>query len=170
MVKDKRLQKYINKQMVVINKDHPHYHRLGTGKSFDKVASGDFGLVIEFEGGESAFVFSAAEVKLLQEKEDALLTTESIIEKLAACNYGPSDICMYLDMKRDVFMNAFNDPKSAIRHHYEKGKLEADFDISQKLLETATKGNITATQQYLKMREARDVETLKKRIFYGFEA
>lgn len=170
MLKDKRLQKYINKQMVIINKDHPHYHRLGTGKSFDKVAAGDFGLVVEFEGGESAFVFSASEVKLLQEKEDVLLTTEDIIEKLAACNYGPSEIAMYLEMNEQTFLKAFQDPKSAIRHHYEKGKLETDFDISQKLLDTAKTGNITAAQQYAKMVEARHVETLKQRIFYGFEA
>ncbi len=169
MLKDKRLQKYVNKQMVIINAEHPHYHRLGTGKSFDKVAAGDFGLVIEFEGGESAFVFSAAEVKLLQEKEDVLLSTEDIIEKLAACNYGPSEICMYLELSKKTFIKAFNDPTSAIRHHYEKGKLEADFDISKKLLDNATTGNITAAQTFFKKVEERRVEDIKAKIYYGSE-
>lgn len=169
MVKDKRLEKLIGKSAVVIQKDHSHYHRLGIGKSFEKQANGSFGLLLEFEDESSAYVFSAAEIKQLQETEDALLTTENIIEKLAACNYGPKQIAMYLEMSEATFIKAFQDTKSAIRHHFEKGKLEADFDISQKLLDTAKTGNITATQQYLKMAETRDVEAKKQSIFYGFE-
>ncbi|AXP79180.1 hypothetical protein CJ739_80 [Mariniflexile rhizosphaerae] len=169
MVKDKRLEKLIGKSMVVINKDHPHYHRLGIGKSFDKLAHGDFGLALEFEDGSSGYVFSAAEVKLLQEESDLLLSTEDIIEKLAGCNYGPREIAMYLDMSEKTFMKAWLDKTSAIRHHYEKGKLEADFDINQKLLDNAKTGNITAAQQYFKQVEERKVQDLKAQIYYGSE-
>lgn len=169
MLKDKRLEKLIGKSLVVVNKEHPHYHRLGIGKSFDKLAHGDYGLVLEFEDNTSAYVFSAAEVKLLVEDAEALMTNEDIIEKLAGCNYGPREIAMYLDMSEKTFMKAWNDPKSAIRHHYEKGKLEADFDINQKLLDTAKTGNITAAQQFFKKVEERKVEDIKARIYYGFE-
>lgn len=170
MVKDKRLQKLIGKSMVVINKNHEHYHRLGIGKSFEAQENGSFGLELEFEDNSTAFVYSAAEVKLLQEDSDLLLSTEDIIEKLAGCNYGPSEIAMYLDMSVKTFLAAWHDPKSAIRHHYEKGKLQADFEINQNLLDNAKTGNITAAQQYFKQADERRVEDLKQRIYYGSEA
>lgn len=169
MVKDKRLEKLIGKPMVVINKNHEHYHRLGVGKSFDKLANGSYGLSLEFEDNTAAYVFSAAEIKLLQEESDLMLSNEDIIEKLSGCNYGPREIAMYLDMSEKTFMQAWLDKKSAIRHHYEKGKLEADFDINQKLLDNAKSGNITAAQQYFKQVEERRVEDLKAKIYYGSE-
>lgn len=169
MVKDKRLEKFIGQSMVVINKNHEHYHRLGVGKSFDECNGVGFGLKLEFEDNTEAYVFSAAEVKLLVDDSKELMSNEQIIETLAACNYGPRDIAMYLEMSEATFMKAWNDPKSAIRHHYEKGKLEADFDINQKLLETAKGGNITAAQQYFKQVDERRVADLKARIYYGSE-
>ena len=90
-----------------------------------------------------------------------------MIEDLAASNYAPSQIATYLSLDKKEFLERWNDPESTVRHHYDKGKLTADFEINQKLLINAKSGNITAAQIFEKNRERVNVENLKQQIFFG---
>lgn len=101
-------------------------------------------------------------MKLSQEELDE-------IEIMAACNYAPEKIALKLDVDKAEFMKAWFKKDSAVRYHYDRGQLVADFDINQKQLENAKSGNITAAQIYYKNAQAQKVENLKKQIFYGFE-
>ena len=92
-----------------------------------------------------------------------------IIEDLAATNYGPDQIAMYLSLDKKEFRAEWENPDSKIRHHYDKGQLTADFEINQKLLDNAKSGNITAAQIFEKNRERVTVENLKQQIYFGTE-
>lgn len=169
VIKDTRLQKYVGATLLVILKDHPFYHCIGIGESFDELATGGYGLLVKYEGGETGFILSASEVKIIDDEKDKLITTEDIIEQLAGCNYGPKQIAMYLELPEKDFLAAWNDSGSKVRFHYDKGRLTADFDVNQKLLHNAKTGNITAAQIFFKNSEAKTAEDLKAKLFNGFE-
>jgi hypothetical protein len=169
-LKDTRLQKYVGKTMVVIQKDHPFYHYVGVGREFEELDTGlGFGLIIDYENGESGFVYSASEVQLLHE-EKGEETVEDIIERLSGCNYGPKQIAKYLELDEKDFLKSWNDLQSKVRYHYDRGRLQADFLINDKLADNAKSGNITAAQIFFKNAEARRAEDIKKRVIYGDEA
>lgn len=86
------------------------------------------------------------------------------IENLAATNYGPRDIAIYLDIVLKDFLTEFHKPTSKVRHHYNKGILQASFEIDNKLLENAKSGNITAAQESKKASAKRAFENHKNRI------
>lgn len=86
------------------------------------------------------------------------------IENLAAVNYAPREIAVYLDVDEKEFLLQFYNPKSTVRFHYEKGILAASFEVDNKLLENAKSGNITATQEIKKAQEKRAFENHKNRI------
>lgn len=87
------------------------------------------------------------------------------IEDLAACNYSPRQIAVYLEVNKTIFKEMCEDPTSEIYRRYQKGILESTAEINLKLLENARNGNITAAQQYEKNRESVLVENLKKKYF-----
>lgn len=89
------------------------------------------------------------------------------IEKLAACNYSPEKIALYLGVDKTEFMQLWYINSSLVRHHYEKGKLEAEFDINAKQLELAKSGNITAAQIFLKEAENNRVKNILNQALYG---
>ena len=93
------------------------------------------------------------------------LTEEQIIEQLAVCNYGPSDIALYLGLDKKKFLQEWNDLDSDIREHYDRGRLRAQALVNQKLLDNAQTGNITAAQIYEKNRAVTEVENLKRKIY-----
>lgn len=103
-------------------------------------------------------------------KSELRLSAEQLsqIETLAAANYAPRSIAKYLDVNEAVFMAEWNYKESLVRHHYDKGILEAEFLISNGLLEHAKKGNITAAQEFKKLARARQVENFKNE-FFGYE-
>lgn len=101
---------------------------------------------------------SFAEIKLSQEEFDT-------IEKLAACNYTPQMIALYLDVDLNEFMRQYLVPESLIRHHYRKGLLESEYLISQKLLDNAKTGNISAVDTFEERQNKVNLRELKKRIF-----
>ncbi|MFB9055064.1 hypothetical protein ACFFVB_18430 [Formosa undariae] len=103
-----------------------------------------------------------AKVRLSQEELEQ-------IEDLAACNYLPEKIALYLDVDEVAFMRDWFNPDSLIRTHFNKGVLQAQFEIHQKQLEGAKSGNITSAQIYLNLSELQRTENLKKKIFYGSE-
>lgn len=92
-----------------------------------------------------------------------------IIEDLSATNYGPDQIATYLSLDKLDFRKEWENPESKIRFHYDRGRLTADFEINQKLLENAKSGNITAAQIFEKNMERIAVENLKEQIYFGSE-
>ena len=91
------------------------------------------------------------------------------VEKLAAVNYSPEKIALYLDVDKKAFLEHYYDHLSEIRQAYDKGQLEAEFLINQKQLELAKSGNITAAQIFLKESEKNKVQNILKQILYGHE-
>lgn len=100
---------------------------------------------------------------------DLKLTDEEFetIQQLSALNYTKSQIAMYMDIPLQEFVRACNLPNSKILFYLNKGKLESDFLINQKLQLNAESGNITAVQELNKMKTAIYVEQVKSRILYG---
>lgn len=103
-------------------------------------------------------------------KSELRLSEEQLlqIETLAATNYAPRSIAKFLDVNEAVFVAEWQNKHSVVRHHYDKGILQAEFLISNGLLEHAQKGNITASQEFKKIARARHVENLKNE-FFGHE-
>lgn len=87
------------------------------------------------------------------------------IENLAACNYSPKKCAIYLDCDIKEFLFQYKKPDSLVRFHYDKGVLNASFEIDNKLLENAKTGNITAAQEMKKAQEKTTFENHKMRIY-----
>lgn len=91
------------------------------------------------------------------------------IETLAAANYAPRSIAKYLDVNEKHFIKEWQVKTSLVRHHYDKGLLEAEYLIAEGLLNHAKAGNITAAQEYKKIARAQHVENLKNELLFGHE-
>ena len=83
---------------------------------------------------------------------------------MAATNYTPKNIALYLDVNFLDFEKQYLNKASKVRHHFNKGILSAEFEIDNKLLENAKSGNITAAQESKKAAEKRKFENHKQRI------
>ncbi|MBO2546102.1 hypothetical protein J0871_16925 [Salegentibacter sp. BDJ18] len=103
--------------------------------------------------------------------ENLRLSQEELeeLEDYAGCNYSPQQIAKVMDFDKAAFMKAWLNHEHLIRHHYDKGKLQAAFEINQKALETAKAGNQTAMQIWQKNADAQHVENLKEQILFGGE-
>ena len=93
------------------------------------------------------------------------LTLEETIERLAAVNYSYDEMAIYVGMKRSAFRAEATKEDSVIWTAIQRGRLKADFEISDKLAQNAASGNITAVQQFEKIKERKHVENLKAIIF-----
>ncbi len=91
------------------------------------------------------------------------------VHDLAGCNYSPEKIALYLDVDKKAFLQLWYQKESEVRQAYERGKLVADFNISNKQKELAEKGNITAAQIFISLRKDTEVETIRNRILFGDE-
>ena len=91
------------------------------------------------------------------------------IEDLAASNYSPEKIAVYLDVHKKAFMELWYDKNSIVRYHYDRGQLVSEFEINQKQLELAKAGNITATQIFLKTAEETKINNIRKQILFGHD-
>jgi hypothetical protein len=91
------------------------------------------------------------------------------VHDLAGCNYSPEKIALYLDVDKKAFLQLWYQKESEVRQAYERGKLVADFNISNKQKELAEKGNITAAQIFIGLRKDTEVETIRNRILFGDE-
>lgn len=100
---------------------------------------------------------------------DLKFTEEELnsIESLSACNYSPEKIAIYLDVDKKAFMQLWYQKESMVRHHYERGKLVADFEISNKQKELAVAGNITATQIFIGLRKDTEIDNIRNQILFG---
>jgi len=100
---------------------------------------------------------AVVELKLSQEEYET-------IENLAACNYSPTQIAIYLSADKEELIRQCNKPDSLVKHHFDKGVLTAQFEVDNKILETAKSGNITAAQELKKLQDKRQFENHKMRI------
>lgn len=89
------------------------------------------------------------------------------IEHMSAGNFSFKEMAIYLQLPVKVFTESAKEKDSEIWTAIQRGRLKTEFEIQDKLRLNAESGNITAAQQFDKMRRAKDVENLKQRIFYG---
>jgi hypothetical protein len=89
------------------------------------------------------------------------------IHDLAANNYAPEKIALYLDVDKKGFMQLWYDKESAVRMAYNRGKLKSEFTITNKQKELAESGNITAAQIFLKQKEEMEIENIRNKILFG---
>jgi hypothetical protein len=92
------------------------------------------------------------------------------IQDLAACNYTPEKIAMFLQVDKKAFLKLWYDKESEVRKNYELGKLVAEFEISNTQKQLAQKGNITAAQVYLNFRKDTEIEAIRNQILFGHDA
>lgn len=95
------------------------------------------------------------------------LTFIETIERLAAVNYSYKEMAIYIGHNVRSFREEANKEDSEIWLAIQRGRLQAQFDIDDKLAQNARTGNITAAQMYKKSAEEKRVEDLKAQIFYG---
>lgn len=91
------------------------------------------------------------------------------IEDLAANNYSPEKIALYLDVDKKAFMALWFNKQSDVRHHYNRGQLVAEFEVNNKQKELAVAGNITAAQIFLAQKEKTNLDNIRNRIFFGYD-
>ncbi|MFL9844736.1 hypothetical protein [Flavobacterium rhizosphaerae] len=89
------------------------------------------------------------------------------VSDLAAVNYSPEKIALYLGVDKKLFLQHWYDHDTDIRIAYDGGQLEAEFLTNQKQLELAKSGNITAAQIYFKEAEKVRVDNIRKQILFG---
>jgi hypothetical protein len=89
------------------------------------------------------------------------------IHNLSGCNYSPEKIALYLDVDKKDFLQLWYQKESEVRMAYERGKLVADFNISNKQKELAEAGNITAAQIFIGLRKDTEVETIRNQCLFG---
>lgn len=89
------------------------------------------------------------------------------VEKLSACSYTYEEMAIFLNLPKKLFIEEAKLKDSDLWTAIQRGRLKSEFDILSKLQVNAAGGNITAAQQFDKMRKSKEVENLKARIFYG---
>lgn len=89
------------------------------------------------------------------------------IEDLAGCNYSPERVALYLSVDRREFMKIWYDASSLVREAYDRGKLQAEFDVNREQKLLAQKGNITAAQIFLKESKELEVNNIRNKILFG---
>lgn len=94
-------------------------------------------------------------------------TQEEIIGELAALNYSPSEIAMYLQVNENLFLEQLNTPDSSVRKAFDLGILKTKAEIEMANLQSAKAGNITQAQRFDKIIEQNRFEREKQRIIYG---
>ena len=90
------------------------------------------------------------------------------VEQLAGLNYTVRQIALYLGIDPDTLQREFENLESPFRYHYDRGRLIARASVDMQALESAKGGNITAMQQYEKVRQGRHFENIRDQIIYGY--
>ncbi len=89
------------------------------------------------------------------------------VEKLAGLNYTIRQMALYLDLPVGDLQAEFENRDSEFRYHFDRGRLIAQTEIDMQAQESAKGGNITAMQQYEKVREKRHFENMRDQLIYG---
>jgi hypothetical protein len=99
-------------------------------------------------------------IKLSQDELDE-------VGKLAAANYSAESVALHFDIPKNDFLAVFNDQNSELRQNYDRGRLQARFNILDKQRELAESGNITATQIFLKEADVIKIENLRNHCLFS---
>lgn len=91
----------------------------------------------------------------------------TIIEQLAACNYSPAEIALYMDADKKEFLKLWRTEDSLVRIAYDRGKLVSTFEVNKKQMENAQSGNITAAQIFLKESKEQAAKNNLFKILFG---
>jgi len=93
-----------------------------------------------------------------------------VIEAMAPV-FSPAQIAMAMNIDRDEFVAwcdiSDDDPEYKPGHpkyHYDKGKLQADWDIVKGTLKRAKDGNQTSIQQFSKYQQQKELEKVKQNV------
>lgn len=89
------------------------------------------------------------------------------IEDLAGCNYSPEKIALYLDVDKKEFMKLWYKKDSVIRTSYERGRLQAEYEVNKQQKLLAQAGNITAAQIFLKESKEQEAKNNLYNILFG---
>lgn len=89
------------------------------------------------------------------------------IEKLAGINYTIKQIAMYLDINPVTLQNEYFDETSKFRYHYDRGKLVSQALVDMDLNKSAQGGNMTAKQQFERVRQLRQFENTRDQMLNG---
>ncbi|EHO13819.1 hypothetical protein [Myroides odoratimimus] len=89
------------------------------------------------------------------------------IEDLAGCNYAPEKIALYLDVDKKEFMKLWFDRTSLVRTAYDRGQLQAEFEVNKQQKLLAQAGNITAAQIFLKESKEQEAKNNLYNILFG---
>ncbi len=89
------------------------------------------------------------------------------VEQLAAANYSPEKIALYLDQEKEAVLKEWYNPESEFRIRYNRGQLVVEFNINNKQRELAESGNITAAQIFLKESEKVRIENFRNQCLFG---
>lgn len=100
-----------------------------------------------------------------EEKEPLTLIEE--VELMAACNYTPTEMALYLNYDKKAFKRQLEQEGTKINEAYRRGKLKSEFQISLQQKALAEAGNITAVQVFEKIRERKDTEILRNKIWFN---
>lgn len=101
--------------------------------------------------------------------EDGLvdLSLEEEVEIMAGCNWAPSDMATYLGFEKKAFLSQYNTPGTRIWEAARRGKLKTDMTISFRQKTLAEAGNITAVQIFEKMKEQKETEALRNKVWFN---
>lgn len=96
-----------------------------------------------------------------------MLTEEEyqMIEDLSAANFAPDRIAIILELNKRAFRSLYFDTSTEVYRRVQKGKTEAQANIAVQLKTSATKGNITAIQQFAKMQDQMRIDELRQKYF-----
>jgi hypothetical protein len=90
-------------------------------------------------------------------------------EKYAGIGLSPQKIAKIYKIHEPKFMAEFDTPGSKLSFHHERGRLLYEALDMKSMLECAIAGNTTQGQRLDKYRKERDLELIRRRIFYGEE-
>ncbi len=96
------------------------------------------------------------------------LTDEQLleVEQMSAANFSIKQMAVFFRIKESEFRRYWNDPENEVRLAYERGSIQASFNIINKQRELAEGGNITAAQVFLKEKEAQKIENIRNSCLY----
>ncbi len=78
------------------------------------------------------------------------------LETLSGCNYTLKQVAMYFNLPYKEVMAAYQDEKSTLRYHYDRGKLIVQAQIDIQATSSAQNGNLTAMQRLDKISAQRE--------------
>jgi len=104
---------------------------------------------------------------MAKDKEKEELTEEEEIARMAACGFTNTEMALALGYDVKAFKALAEEVDSKIWTAIAAGKLQSEFNVMDKQRLLAESGNITAAQTFQKMKEAKDVASVKNRIWFG---